>query len=311
MPDPASPAAGAVSSFMDHVEAKVPGAGRRLALRVLLAAGALAVAAWLAPSAWRMLTTESTDDAYVNGHVTFVAPRVPGQVTRVLVDDNNRVRKGDLLVELDKTPYRLMVEIAEAAVGTAEANLVAARAQSRGVEGQMRSLRFALERSIEDVNNQVELLKSRVATLDAQRAIEARSESDYKRALATGDTGGLSAEEIDHRRQAMLVAKAQTAEALQSVHQVRVSLGLDANPAPGQELTTVPPDLDQTFSSVREAQARLIEVAAQLGVIIPFDQSPRRMVENFKKRDPSGDIDRIYDELLAQALLRLIFHKRV
>ena len=44
------------------------------------------------------LQTVSTDDAYVNGHVTFVAARVPGQVARVLVDDNNRVRKGDLLV---------------------------------------------------------------------------------------------------------------------------------------------------------------------------------------------------------------------
>src|SRR5713226_7749327 len=48
--------------------------------------------------------TVSTDDAYVNGHVTFVAPRVPGQVLRVLVDDNNRVHTGDLLVELDKAP---------------------------------------------------------------------------------------------------------------------------------------------------------------------------------------------------------------
>src|SRR5512143_3106721 len=42
------------------------------------------------------LNTVSTDDAFVNGHVTFVAPRVPGQATRVLVDDNNRVHKGDL-----------------------------------------------------------------------------------------------------------------------------------------------------------------------------------------------------------------------
>src|SRR6516162_2084876 len=41
-----------------------------------------------------MLSTVSTDDAYVNGHVTFVAPRVAGQISRVLVDDNNRVRKG-------------------------------------------------------------------------------------------------------------------------------------------------------------------------------------------------------------------------
>jgi membrane fusion protein, multidrug efflux system len=53
-----------------------------------------------------VLSTVSTDDAFVNGHVTFVAPRVRGQVARVLVDDNNRVRKGDLLVELDKEPLR-------------------------------------------------------------------------------------------------------------------------------------------------------------------------------------------------------------
>ena len=41
-----------------------------------------------------MLNTVSTDDAYVNGHVTLVAPRVSGLVSRVLVDDNYRVRKG-------------------------------------------------------------------------------------------------------------------------------------------------------------------------------------------------------------------------
>src|SRR4051812_36822706 len=40
------------------------------------------------------LRTVSTDDAYVNSHVTFVAPRVIGQVARVLVDDNNRVKTG-------------------------------------------------------------------------------------------------------------------------------------------------------------------------------------------------------------------------
>jgi membrane fusion protein (multidrug efflux system) len=54
------------------------------------------------PRVREMLNTVSTDDAYVNGHVTFVAPRVAGQISRVLVDDNNRVRKGDLLAALDK-----------------------------------------------------------------------------------------------------------------------------------------------------------------------------------------------------------------
>ena len=62
----------------------------------------VAVAAWfMVPWLIILLNTVSTDDAYVNGHVTFVAPRVLGQVTEVLVDDNDRVKKGDVLVRLD------------------------------------------------------------------------------------------------------------------------------------------------------------------------------------------------------------------
>jgi membrane fusion protein (multidrug efflux system) len=56
------------------------------------------------PRLIQAFNTVSTDDAYVNGYVTFVAPRVSGQVARVLVDDNNRVKKGDVLVELDPKP---------------------------------------------------------------------------------------------------------------------------------------------------------------------------------------------------------------
>jgi membrane fusion protein (multidrug efflux system) len=86
--------------------------------------------------------TVSTDDAYVNGHVTFVAPRVPGYVVRVLVDDNNRVHKGDLLVELDKEPYQVKVDIAQAAVGVAQADLVAAQAKDQSLAGLAHSERY-------------------------------------------------------------------------------------------------------------------------------------------------------------------------
>ena len=74
---------------------------------------------FLVPTVATMLNTVSTDDAYVNGHVTYVAPRVQGQVLRVLVDDNYRVKKGDLLVELDKEPYQVQVAIKKAAVASA------------------------------------------------------------------------------------------------------------------------------------------------------------------------------------------------
>src|ERR1700722_4931430 len=57
---------------------------------------------WGFPELLRILNTVSTDDAYVNGHVTFVAARVPGQVTTVWVDDNDRVQKGSILVRVEK-----------------------------------------------------------------------------------------------------------------------------------------------------------------------------------------------------------------
>src|SRR5271154_6818327 len=94
------------------------------------AVGAILLVVLIAGLPWILnaLNTVSTDDAYVNGHVTFVAPRVPGQVTRVLVDDNNHVHRGDLLVELDKEPYQVEVNIAASAVAAAQADLVAAQA---------------------------------------------------------------------------------------------------------------------------------------------------------------------------------------
>src|SRR5262245_48922279 len=126
---------------------------------------------YYAPSVIRVFTTISTDDAYVNGHVTFVAPRVAGQVANVLVDDNYRVKKGDLLVQLDKEPFQVQLNIARAAVAAAEADLLAAQADARAIEGQMRSLKFNLDHAVEDVNNQIALLRAKVATLNSQKAV--------------------------------------------------------------------------------------------------------------------------------------------
>jgi membrane fusion protein (multidrug efflux system) len=66
----------------------------------------------------------------------------------------------------------------------------------------------------------------------------------------------------------------------------------------GKGLGQVPPDLDQTFSSVLAAQADLIESAARLGVIHSFDQSPKQMLKEFAKQ---GDIDRTFARLVGEA----------
>lgn len=253
---------------------------------------------WGIPSIRFTLNTVSTDDAYVNGHVTFVAPRVSGQISRVLVDDNNRVRKGDLLAEIDKEPFEVAVSQKKAALDTANADLQAAIASVRGIEAQARSRRWKLQGAIEELENQIALLHDRVAALDKSKATLALAQVEFERAKQLLGTPAQSRQEYDRRQEAFSTASAQVTQARAAVYQVRASLGLPPRPARDEDLGQVPPNLDETFSSVLQAQANLIESAAQLGVTHPFAQSPKQMVEEFEKR---GDIDRTLAEITPQA----------
>ncbi|MGH6742235.1 MAG: efflux RND transporter periplasmic adaptor subunit, partial [Bradyrhizobium sp.] len=276
---------------------------RRRRWWIWIAAAGLILFALIEGAPWLVtaLTTVSTDDAYVNGHVTFVAPRVPGQVARVLVDDNNRVHTGDLLVQLDKEPYEVQVGIAEAAVVTAQADLVAAQAQVRGIMGLARSLRFDLQHAIEDLDDRIVELQSRVATLESQQAMLTRARADYEREKPLVKQGAVSKMEFDRITEALSVAQAQFDKTQQDVYEVRANLGLPRQPAGSENLAAVPADLDQTYSGVKVAQFRLMQTAAQLGVTYSFDTSPRQMLADFYKRDAQGNIDRIYAQLAKDA----------
>jgi membrane fusion protein (multidrug efflux system) len=248
------------------------------------------------------LNTVSTDDAYVNGHVTFVAPRVPGQVAEVLVDDNYRVKKGDLLVRLDREPYQVQVAIKQAAVDVAETNLKEAEAQVRALVAQARANRFKLEHAIEDVDNQIANLRAAVATLHSRKASLVLAEANLKRGEVLAPSGSISKEDLDQRRQTAQVDQAVVDQALEQVYAIRVSLGLKAQPGEGHELTEVPPDLDQNFSTVREALGDLLQSASQFGYQpSTWNATPKQAIEQFYKQDPEGNLDRIYARLIPEA----------
>src|SRR4051812_44032348 len=73
---------------------------------------------------------ESTDDAQIEADVVPIAPRIAGQVKRVAVLENQQVKKGDLLVELDDADYAARFQQAQAEVETAQAQAMAADAQA-------------------------------------------------------------------------------------------------------------------------------------------------------------------------------------
>ncbi len=245
-----------------------------------------------------MLNTVSTDDAYVNGHVTFVAPRVAGQISRVLVDDNNRVHKGDLLAELDKEPYQVAVAEKQAAVDTATADLQAATAAVRAIEAQAMSQRWDLQHAVEGVDSQVALLHARVAAIDKSKAALVLAQLQFDRARELVPRGDTPREVLDQRQAILTTAGAELTQTLAEVYQIRVSLGLPAQPDGGGDLGQVPPDLDETFSSVLQAQAGLIQSAAQLGVMHSFDQGPKAMLDQFYKL---GDVDTTFAQYAANA----------
>ena len=272
----------------------VPQEAPKAARKRKLLAGALGVAVLAVllvfgiPWVEAMLNTVSTDDAYVNGHVTFVAPRVAGQISRVLVDDNNRVHKGDLLAELDKEPYRVAVAERQAAVDTAKADLQAATAAARAIEAQAVSQRWNLQRAVEGVDSQVAVLHARVAAINKSKAALALAQLEFDRAKELVPRNDVPREVYDRRQAELTTAGAELTQALAEVYQVRVSLGLPAQPDGGGDLGQVPPDLDETFSAIRQAQADLIQSTAQLGVVHSFTQSPKVMLDQFYKL---GDVD--------------------
>jgi membrane fusion protein (multidrug efflux system) len=101
--------------------------------RLALTGGAVAIIAggsWYGHDWWtngRYIQT--TDDAYVGGNVTTIAPHIPGFVQDVLIEDNQPVHAGQLLVRLDPRDYQAALDHAQAVVAARMAKLESLRAQ--------------------------------------------------------------------------------------------------------------------------------------------------------------------------------------
>ena len=276
---------------------------KRTALYIGLAVAIVALLVYfLGPVVRTAFITVSTDDAYVNGHVTFVAPRVSGQVTSVLVDDNVRVKRGDVLVQLDPEPYQVAVDVKKAALAAAEAELVVAQADVRGLEAQIRSERWKLETSMEQVATQIATLRANVATYNSKVAIRDLGLVNLKRAERLAPKGAISQEELDERIEQTRVDEASVEQALQNVYATRVSLGLPPKPPEGSELDDTPADLVQSFSQVRSSLASMIESMAQIGLpLVGVDATPAEVLEKFHLWDESGNANHVLEELVPES----------
>ncbi len=122
---------------------------------------------------------ESTDDAFIAGHVTAVSAQVPGRVKAVLVDDNQKVRRGDVLVRIDPADYQVRLDQAQAALATAKRNLNEAMTQQEAARATAETSRAQVASELATAENTAKEQK-RYATLIAQRVVaqEAKDNAD-------------------------------------------------------------------------------------------------------------------------------------
>ncbi|HTO97999.1 MAG TPA: HlyD family secretion protein [Myxococcales bacterium] len=204
---------------------------RRTRLRIGIGAALLAVAAFL----WWLHARkfEDTDDAQVDGYITAVASRVPGTVVKVLVEDNQAVKAGDVLVELDTADLDVALAAAKAAVAQAQA---AVAQEQPNVSITASSNRATLQSSEDEVANAEADLEAARRDLDQALATNRFAQQQKERAAQLLATHTVPQAEFDQRSSAADVALAAVASARKRV--------------------------DQRQARLQTAQARLVEAKA-------------------------------------------------
>lgn len=129
----------------------------------------------------------STEDAYINGNIVQIAPRVTGQVKHLYVDNNQFVEKGQILFELDRTPFEVAVEQAEAQYLIDKTNLQHAKATSIRTRELVRNEVMSLQRG-DDVKAKLKSAKAALKLSEAKLK-EAKLRLSYTRVVAP--TSGL------------------------------------------------------------------------------------------------------------------------
>lgn len=161
---------------------------------------ALVLWAWqLGPFRSTMVTTENS---YVRGQMTVLAPQVNGYVEKVLVRDYQRVKTGDVLVQIDDRIYRQQLDQTRGQLAAAQANLSNVTQTSE--------------------QNQAEI-EARRADLSAAEAEKERAQADEARVDELAERGSVSLRERDRIRAGARTATANVAKARAAVRIARES----------------------------------------------------------------------------------------
>lgn len=145
----------------------------------------------------RVFTHESTDDAYLEATIVAVSPKVPGRVTDVYVRDNQPVKPGEALVEVDARDYEATLAQKRAAQSVSASNENTVRSAYALMQARLATAELTARQSQSEA--------------EASAAIAERAEADFKRMESLRREDVSSAQEFDLARAAATAARATAA----------------------------------------------------------------------------------------------------
>lgn len=234
--------------FREHPRAKWVIA----AVAVALLAGAVVV--------WHYYSVrESTDDAQIDGHINPISARVSGTVLRVLHEDNDFVKAGELLVELDPKDYQVAVDRARADLANAQASAIAANVSIPLTTTTSSGQLAAADAAVKSAEREVEAAQARVQEAQANYT---RVSADLKRMQQLVERDEVSRQQYDAAVAAAAAAGA-TLDAANSAVASAQSRAVQAR-AQAEAAHTVPEQIKVTRARAGAAVAEVQRAQAAL-----------------------------------------------
>lgn len=224
--------------------------------RALILGGILVVAAVISVTAYYH-NRESTDDAQVEGHITPVAAKISGRIGRVLVLDNQQVKAGDLLAQIDPADYQATLDQAKGALALAES--------------EARSAGFDVPRTTGDVASgtssaaaqlaaaQAELMRSQATFEQAQTADLAVAQANVERSRANAQLA-----KADLARYTPLMEKGEISKQQYDAAKTNADASISTLVAEEQRLAQAQRNIEIAHAQLDAAKARVDQ--AQAGV---------------------------------------------
>jgi len=230
---------------------------------------------------------EDTDDAFIEGYVTFVSPRVSGPVIKLLVTDNQLVKAGDVLVEIDPRDYQTIVDQAAADLVTAKSRVQQAEAQVVVDQAKAEQQKAAVL-AAEATAKQAEADRARYESVQS-RAVSA-TQIDLSKNQATSSAANVevargqakaAAALVDFDRAEVETARAQVQQSQTRLEQAQLNLSYTQVVAPRDGRVTR--RTVEQGAYLQTGQALLAVVPDEIWVVANFKET---QLENMRPGQP-------------------------